>query len=112
MTNRAVRRQQLKEPKSDKSTRAAGRKAMPSMSTSARGAAQQPARGGLLGWRPRFLMDVISELRKVIWPKREDVTHLTFVIVVVTLMIGAVLGLIDISFSWIIDKAILSKTIF
>jgi preprotein translocase subunit SecE len=111
MTNRAVRRQQLKEPKSEKTTRAAGRKAMPSMGTSARGAAQ-PARGGLLGWRPRFLMDVISELRKVIWPKRQDVTHLTFVIVVVTIMIGAVLGLIDISFSWIIDKAILSKTIF
>src|SRR5260370_34525849 len=111
MTNRAVRRQQLKEPKSDKSARSAARKAMPSMGTSARGAAP-PARGGLLGWRPRFLMDVISELRKVIWPKREDVTHLTFVIVVVTIMIGAVLGLIDISFSWIIDKAILSKTIF
>jgi preprotein translocase subunit SecE len=111
MTNRAVRRQQTKEPKSDKSARSAARKAMPSMSTSARGAAQ-PARGGLLGWRPRFLMDVISELKKVIWPKREDVTHLTFVIVVVTILIGAVLGLVDISFSWLIDKAILSKTIF
>lgn len=111
MTNRAVRRQQTKEPKSDKSARSAGRKAMPSMGTSARGAAQ-PARGGLLGWRPRFLMDVISELKKVIWPKREDVTHLTFVIVVVTILIGAVLGLVDISFSWLIDKAILSKTIF
>jgi preprotein translocase, SecE subunit, bacterial len=110
MTNRAVRRQQLKDdPKSEKSTRAAGRKAMPSMSTSAR--TSQPARGGLLGWRPRLLMDVVSELRKVIWPKREDVTHLTFVIVVVTILIGAVLGLIDISFSWLIDKAILSKTI-
>ena len=57
-------------------------------------------------------MDVASELRKVIWPKREDVTHLTFVIVIVTIFIGAVLGLIDISFSWLIDKAILSKTIF
>jgi preprotein translocase subunit SecE len=110
MTNRAVRRQQTKEPKSDKSARSAARKAMPSMSTSARPA--QPARGGLLAWRPRFLMDVVSELRKVIWPKREDITHLTFVIVVVTILIGAVLGLIDISFSWLIDKAILSKTIF
>jgi preprotein translocase subunit SecE len=110
--NRAVRRQQLKDdPKSEKSTRAAGRKAMPSMGTSARTAAQ-PARGGLLGWRPRFLMDVVSELRKVIWPKREDVTHLTFVIVIVTILIGAVLGLIDISFSWLIDKAILSKTFY
>jgi preprotein translocase SecE subunit len=110
MTNRAVRRQQTKEPKSDKSARSAARKAMPSMGTSARGAAQ-PARRGLLSWRPRFLMDVASELRKVIWPKREDVTHLTFVIVIVTIFIGAVLGLIDISFSWLIDKAILSKTI-
>jgi preprotein translocase SecE subunit len=109
MTNRAVRRQQTKEPKSDKSARSAARKAMPSMGTSAR--TSQPARGGLLSWRPRFLMDVASELRKVVWPKREDVTHLTFVIVVVTIFIGAVLGLIDISFSWFIDKAILSKTL-
>jgi preprotein translocase SecE subunit len=105
MTNRAVRRQQTKEPKSDKSARTAARKAMPSMGTSARTA--QPARGGLLGWRPRFLMDVISELRKVVWPKREDVVHLTFVIVIVTLMIGAVLGLVDISFSWLVDKTLL-----
>jgi preprotein translocase SecE subunit len=111
MTNRAVRRQQSKKPETEKSARTAARKAMPSMGAGARTAAQ-PARGGLLGWRPRLLMDVVSELRKVIWPKREDVTHLTFVIVIVTIFIGAVLGLIDISFSWLIDKAILSKTIY
>jgi preprotein translocase subunit SecE len=105
MTNRAVRRQQTKEPKSDKSARSAARKAMPSMGASPRTA--QPARRGLLGWRPRFLMDVISELRKVIWPKREDVTHLTFVIVIVTVLIGAVLGLIDIGFSQLIDHTLL-----
>ena len=52
-------------------------------------------------------MDVISELRKVVWPKREDVMHLTFVIVIVTLMIGAVLGLVDIGFSWLVDKTLL-----
>ncbi len=105
MTNRAVRRQQAKEPKSDKSARASARKAMPSTGPSPRTA--QPARGGVLGWRPRFLMDIISELRKVIWPKREDVYHLTVVIVIVTLIIGAILGAIDISFGWIIDKTLL-----
>ena len=52
-------------------------------------------------------MDVISELRKVIWPKREDVYHLTFVIVIVTVLIGAVLGLIDIGFSQLIDHTLL-----
>jgi preprotein translocase subunit SecE len=105
MTNRAVRRQQTKEPKPDKSARASARRAMPSTGPATRTA--QPAGRGVLGWRPRFLMDVISELRKVIWPKREDVVHLTFVIVIVTLMIGAVLGMIDISFGWLIDHTLL-----
>ena len=44
--------------------------------------AQPPAR---VRYRaPRWAMDIISELRKVTWPKREDVMHLTVVIVIVT----------------------------
>ena len=105
MTNRAVRRQQAKEPKSDKSARNAA-KIMAAPSTgSANKAAARPK--GIRRLIPRFALDIWSELSKVVWPKREDVMHLTFVIVIVTLMIGAVLGLIDISFSWIVDKTLL-----
>jgi preprotein translocase subunit SecE len=53
-------------------------------------------------------MDVWSELRKVVWPEREDVMHLTVVIVIVTIIIGAVLGAIDMGFGWLIDETLLN----
>ena len=57
---------------------------------------------------PRFATDIISELRKVVWPTREDVVYLTIVVVVVTLILGAVLGAIDIGFGWLIEKTLLT----
>jgi len=44
----------------------------------------------------------------VVWPERGDVVHLTIVVVIVTLLIGALLGAIDIGFGWIIDEALLN----
>jgi preprotein translocase SecE subunit len=52
-------------------------------------------------------MDIITELRKVAWPTRDDVVYLTIVVVVVTIIIGAILGAIDIGFGWLIDHTIL-----
>src|SRR5438093_6753288 len=103
--NRAVRRQQLKEPKGEKAAR--GGRAIPRTGP-ARPTRRGEAPGGLLAWRPRFLMDVISELRKVVWPTRDDVVYLTIVVVLVTLILGAVLGAIDIGFGWLIEKTLLS----
>jgi preprotein translocase subunit SecE len=99
VSNRAVRRQQLKEPKGG---RPSGRPSLPKS-----GSTKQPARpggGGALAWRPRFLMDIISELRKVVWPTREDTFHLALVVVIVTIIFGAILGAIDIGFGWLIDR--------
>ena len=52
-------------------------------------------------------MDIYSELRKVVWPSRQDTIHLTVVVVIVTLILGAVLGAIDIGFGWLIDNTLL-----
>ena len=103
MSNRAVRRQQLKEPKGGRPSGA-----RPSLPKS--GVARQPTRsgGGALAWRPRFLMDIISELRKVVWPTREDTFHLAVVVVIVTIIFGALLGAIDIGFGWLIDRTLLN----
>lgn len=102
--NRALRRQQLKEG-ANKSARPAS--AMPRTGPS-RPPAGGPAaaRGGFL--RPRFAMEIISELRKVTWPSRHDVWNLTLVVTVVTIIIGAVLGGIDIAFGWLIDQTLLN----
>ena len=67
----------------------------------------RPFPASLLSWRPRFIMDIISELRKVTWPTREDTVHLTVVVVVITLILGAVLGAIDIGFGWLTDNTLL-----
>jgi len=52
-------------------------------------------------------MDIITELRKVVWPSRQDTVHLTVVVVVVTILIGTLLGAIDIGFGWLIDRILL-----
>jgi preprotein translocase subunit SecE len=52
-------------------------------------------------------MDIISELRKVVWPSRQDTMHLTVVVVMVALLVGAALGGIDIGFGWLIDNLLL-----
>lgn len=102
--SRAIRRQQLRERAK------AGRSPQPRViprTTTARPAQRPSSRGGLLSWRPRFLMDIITELRKVAWPTRDDVVYLTIVVVIVTIIIGAILGAIDIGFGWLIDQTIL-----
>jgi preprotein translocase SecE subunit len=102
MANRAVRRQQLKEPKTEKAPRNPAR-ALGRTSTAARTA---PAVRGAW-YKPRWAMDIISELRKVVWPSRYDVWHLTVVVVIITIITGAVLGAIDMGFAQLIDHTLL-----
>jgi len=52
-------------------------------------------------------MDIIVELRKVVWPSRQDTVHLTIVVVVVSVIIGLILGGIDLGFAWVVDKILL-----
>ena len=103
MSNRAVRRQKAREPKPK---RGGAQRALPSTGTRPQG--RPSSGGGLLSWRPQFIVDIITELRKVVWPERGDVVHLTIVVVIVTIMIGAFLGAIDIGFGWLIDRTLLN----
>lgn len=105
--NRAVRRQQTKDSKGGRTSGA--RAALPKTG-STRPAARTAGTGGgggVLAWRPRFVMDIVSELRKVVWPSRDDTLHLAVVVVIVTIIFGALLGAIDIGFGWLIDKTLL-----
>ncbi len=108
MSNRAVRRHPSKRPKEGKGAKA------PVSPVSRPGAGRAtPRREASAGtatprsWRPRFFMDIFNELRKVSWPSRADIRHLTVVVVVVTLFLGAVLGAIDIGFGWLVDNTLL-----
>ena len=58
-------------------------------------------------FRPRWATDIISELRKVTWPTRQETAHLTLVVIVVSILFGIVLGGADVGFSWLIEHTIL-----
>lgn len=42
-----------------------------------------------------FLREVRDELRKVVWPSREEIIRLTGVVVLISLFVGLFLGAVD-----------------
>ncbi|MDR3115857.1 MAG: preprotein translocase subunit SecE [Treponema sp.] len=44
----------------------------------------------------QFVKESYAELRKVVWPSRDDVISSVKVVIVSTLIIAAVLGLVDV----------------
>ena len=73
---------------------------------------QQRRRRNPLGFlgklQPRFVADVIAELRKVTWPSFSEVRYLTFVVAVVALAVGVFLGGLDLLFGWVIEQLFFS----
>ncbi len=53
-----------------------------------------------------FIGEVWAELKKVVWPTREEATRLTIMVLTVSVVIGVILGLIDVGFSVLIRKII------
>lgn len=43
----------------------------------------------------RWFQETRGELRKVVWPTREEALRLTYVVIAISLVMGAVLGLLD-----------------
>jgi preprotein translocase subunit SecE len=106
--NRAVRRQQRAQEAKQKAAAARA----PRISMPRAGTGQRAPRSDARGVRrlvPRFLQDIWSELMKVTWPSREDTLHMAVVVVIVTIIFGAILGGIDIAFGWVIDRTLLDQ---
>jgi len=60
---------------------------------------------GFLGrLQPRFVADVIAELKKVTWPTWSETRYLTMVVAVVAVAMGFLLGGVDLLFGWIIEQ--------
>ncbi len=57
--------------------------------------------------KPRWIIDTWTELTKVTWPPRKDIGHLTYVVVLVSLIFGIILGLADLIFNWFVERIIL-----
>ncbi len=60
---------------------------------------------GFLGrFKPRFVADIVSELRKVTWPTMAETRYLTLVVAIVAISVGLVLGTIDLAFGWAVER--------
>lgn len=46
----------------------------------------------------RFIREVMAELKKVTWPTRAETVKLTVVVIVLSVLVGAFVGLLDITF--------------
>jgi preprotein translocase SecE subunit len=57
--------------------------------------------------RFRFFAEVVSELRKVVWPSREEATRLTIMVVFIAVAVGLALGLLDLAFSAFIRNVLI-----
>lgn len=55
--------------------------------------------------------EVVSELRKVVWPSRDDTTRMTIVVCIMLMLSGAALGLLDV-FSGKLIEWLLNKNLF
>jgi len=62
---------------------------------------------GLIGLlRPRWAEEIISELRKVTWPSRQETLNLTWVVILVAGAVGVFLGGVDMFFNWVIQNTL------
>jgi preprotein translocase SecE subunit len=53
--------------------------------------------------------EIVNELKKVVWLSRRELLYLTGLVLIVTIITGAVLGALDFGFSQLVDKIFLGK---
>ena len=51
----------------------------------------------------QFLREATSEVRKVVWPSREETQRLTIAVIIIALSIGVFLGIFDYLFAQIVS---------
>ncbi|PZC51299.1 MAG: preprotein translocase subunit SecE [Chloroflexi bacterium] len=54
----------------------------------------------------QFFGEVVSELKQVTWPSREETVRLTLLVIAVSAATGFALGLVDIIFTRLLDLVI------
>ena len=106
--SRAIRRQQRTAEKESAAPRRQQQILGPRAPRPTRGARPpaQPRRRFRIG-QPRWLEDIVSELKKVTWPTRDETVYLTTVVIVVAVGVGILLGGIDLFFNWLMDRLLL-----
>ncbi len=59
--------------------------------------------------RFKFIGGIIGELRKVVWLSKREALYLTFLVLVVSVAMGLILGALDYGFSRLVDEVFLGR---
>jgi len=51
-----------------------------------------------------FIGETIAELKKVVWLTRREAAYLTFMVLIVAIIVGLILGAFDYGFTRLVDK--------
>ena len=57
--------------------------------------------------RFRLIGEIINELRKVVWLSRREVLYLTFLVLVISAVVGLILSVFDFGFARLVDELFL-----
>lgn len=47
----------------------------------------------------KFLQETYNELRQVVWPTKRDVLRLTLIVITISVIVGAYIGIVDVAFA-------------
>ena len=50
-----------------------------------------------------YVSEVISELKKVVWPTRQETQRLTIMVLAIAGAVGVLLGVIDLGFTYLVN---------
>jgi len=64
---------------------------------------QATAKGPIISRLGRYFREVIGELKKVVWPTREETRRLTIMVIIVAVVVGLFLGAIDLGFTHLVN---------
>lgn len=56
------------------------------------------------GGRLQFVRETVSELRKVVWPSRQETMRLTVLVIAISVAAGIFLGLVDLGFNQVFTR--------
>jgi len=59
--------------------------------------------------RIRFIGEIITELKKVVWLSRREILYLSTLVLVISVIAGLVLGAIDYGFSALVENVLVGR---
>jgi len=61
------------------------------------------------GGKFKFIGETVSELKKVVWLTRRELVYLTALVLIVAGIVGVLLGILDFSFTRLVDGLFLGR---